>query len=252
MPMTTPFDGYVEKPARVSSTCLVSVARNRYSLRSNSRSSSLMRLRSCRVACGLARSSSGAASAVVALARQLASSCGYAPCERHHARLSASFIAAVVTTASSRLAAVQGVYADPNLPSNQADRCALRRQQPRHRSVFECLSVSSQVRPSSPPPRLIYGGDNYAPCCLTKECYPSAGCRFGSFFTSSFQWSKAVGMWSKAAAVGNAGRAAARCPRSQPMRRRRIVHMSIACRARSARPPSAAKFFRGCFTLRPA
>ena len=32
MPMPLPFDGYVEKPARVSSTCLVSVARNRYSV----------------------------------------------------------------------------------------------------------------------------------------------------------------------------------------------------------------------------
>jgi transposase len=32
MPMTAPFDGYVDKPARVSSTCLVSVARNRYSV----------------------------------------------------------------------------------------------------------------------------------------------------------------------------------------------------------------------------
>ena len=32
MPMPGPFDGYVEKPARVSSTCLVSVARNRYSV----------------------------------------------------------------------------------------------------------------------------------------------------------------------------------------------------------------------------
>jgi transposase len=32
MPMPEPFDGYVEKPARVSSTCLVSVARNRYSV----------------------------------------------------------------------------------------------------------------------------------------------------------------------------------------------------------------------------
>ena len=32
MPMPTPFDGYVEKPARVSSTCLVSVDRNRYSV----------------------------------------------------------------------------------------------------------------------------------------------------------------------------------------------------------------------------
>jgi transposase len=32
MPMPEPFDGYVEKPARVTSTCLVSVARNRYSV----------------------------------------------------------------------------------------------------------------------------------------------------------------------------------------------------------------------------
>ena len=32
MPMPEPFDGYVESPARVSSTCLVSVARNRYSV----------------------------------------------------------------------------------------------------------------------------------------------------------------------------------------------------------------------------
>ena len=32
MPMPAPFDGYVEAPARVSSTCLVSAARNRYSV----------------------------------------------------------------------------------------------------------------------------------------------------------------------------------------------------------------------------
>jgi hypothetical protein len=32
MPMPTPFDGYVEKAARVSSTCLVTVHRNRYSV----------------------------------------------------------------------------------------------------------------------------------------------------------------------------------------------------------------------------
>jgi transposase len=32
MPMPTPFDGYVEKPSRVSSTCLVTVSRNRYSV----------------------------------------------------------------------------------------------------------------------------------------------------------------------------------------------------------------------------
>jgi len=32
MPMVTPFDGYVEQPGRVSSTCLVSAARNHYSV----------------------------------------------------------------------------------------------------------------------------------------------------------------------------------------------------------------------------
>ena len=32
MGMPEPFDGYVERPARVSSTCLVTVARNRYSV----------------------------------------------------------------------------------------------------------------------------------------------------------------------------------------------------------------------------
>ena len=32
LPVSMPFDGYVEKPARVSSTCLVAVARNRYSV----------------------------------------------------------------------------------------------------------------------------------------------------------------------------------------------------------------------------
>ena len=32
MPMLTPFDGYVETLGKVSSTCLVSVERNRYSV----------------------------------------------------------------------------------------------------------------------------------------------------------------------------------------------------------------------------
>jgi len=32
MPMPTPFDGYVERAARVSSTCLVVIGRNRYSV----------------------------------------------------------------------------------------------------------------------------------------------------------------------------------------------------------------------------
>ena len=59
--------------------------------------------------------------------------------------------------------ALQSPSVDPNLARNHVDRCALRRQQPRHRSVLECLSVSSQVRPSSPPPGLwIYGDDNYS------------------------------------------------------------------------------------------
>ncbi len=32
MPMPEPFDGYVENPARASTTCLVAVARNRYAV----------------------------------------------------------------------------------------------------------------------------------------------------------------------------------------------------------------------------
>jgi hypothetical protein len=47
--------------------------------------------------------------------------------------------------------ALQGARANPNFSRNHVDHCALRRQQPRHRSVFECLSVSSQVCPSSAP-----------------------------------------------------------------------------------------------------
>src|SRR5258705_13495477 len=66
-----------------------------------------MRRRSCWVCCGLARASSGSASACVALCRQEASSCGYTPLARHHALLAASSIAAVVSTASNRAAAVQ-------------------------------------------------------------------------------------------------------------------------------------------------
>lgn len=49
-----------------------------------------------------------------------------------------------------------------NLARHYLQRSALRRQQPRHRSVLEFLSVSSQVRPSSPPPGLFYRGDNYS------------------------------------------------------------------------------------------
>ena len=59
--------------------------------------------------------------------------------------------------------ALQGSRSNTNFPRNQLQRCALRRRQPRHRSVLECLSVSSQVHPSSPPPSSwFYRGDNYS------------------------------------------------------------------------------------------
>jgi hypothetical protein len=59
--------------------------------------------------------------------------------------------------------ALQCPRTNTNFPRNQLQRRALRRQQPRHRSVLECLSVSSQVHPSSPPPGLLfYRGDNYS------------------------------------------------------------------------------------------
>src|SRR5882672_266553 len=87
-------------------TSSAAVSANARSLRRSSRSSSLMRRRSCWVCCGLARASSGSASACVALCHQEASSCGYTPLARHHALLAASSIAAVVSTASNRAAAV--------------------------------------------------------------------------------------------------------------------------------------------------
>jgi len=89
---------------RTSSAAVSARAR---SLRSSSRSSSLMRFLSCRVACGLARASSGSASAVVALRCHLSSSAGYTPCSRHQELLPASSRAAAVITASSLAPAVQ-------------------------------------------------------------------------------------------------------------------------------------------------
>jgi hypothetical protein len=65
---------------RTSSAAVSASAR---SLRSRSRSSSLMRLRSARVACGLARASSGSASAVAQLARHLSRSAWKTPRSRH-------------------------------------------------------------------------------------------------------------------------------------------------------------------------
>ena len=115
-----------------------------------------MRLRSCRVACGLARSSSGAASAVVALARHWPRSCGYVPCERHHALLSASFIAAVVTTASSRPAAVQ---AHP--------RAGLDRASSRQRSKISAPIPTSHATKSI---AALSGGSNRANALSLNVC----------------------------------------------------------------------------------
>jgi len=71
---------------------------------------------------------------------------------------------------------------------------------------------------------------------------PPLGCRW--YWVFYLSWSKAVGMWAKGAGGGqrsarSAGVVHGRCP----VRRRRIVHMSTACRARSARPPRPRKFF---------
>jgi hypothetical protein len=66
-----------------------------------------MRRRSCLVWFGLARCSSGPASACVALCRQMIRSLRYTPLARHQAPLAFSPIAAVVNTASNRAATVQ-------------------------------------------------------------------------------------------------------------------------------------------------
>lgn len=92
---------------------------------------------------------------------------------------------------------------------------------------------------------------SWPPCCLTKECYSSGCCRSGCLFESSIV--EGCGHVVEGGGGGQRSRAAARCPRSPPVRRRRIVHMSMACRARSARPPVGAKFSLSCgFRLQPA
>jgi hypothetical protein len=107
---------------------------------------------------------SGVASAVVQLAA-ICPAAEYTPCSRHQALLPASFMAAVVTTASSQAHAVlaqalQGFRSSAKLARHHFQRYGLRRRQLRHRSVRECLSVSCQGRPSSPPPGFVYGGTN--------------------------------------------------------------------------------------------
>ncbi len=67
MAMPAPFDGYVEKAARVSSTCLVSVDRNRYSVLCRLRHNTdyadvlIMPTSACNVVCQAATAAMGAA-----------------------------------------------------------------------------------------------------------------------------------------------------------------------------------------------
>ena len=77
-------------------------------------------------------------------------------------------------------------------------------------------------------------------CCLTKECYPAGCCPSVCLLESLIV--EGCGHVVEGGGGGQRSRVAARCPRSAPVRRRRIVHMSMACRARSARPPSAPIF----------
>ena len=79
----------------------------------------------------------------------------------------------------------------------------------------------------------------WPPCCLTKECYPSGCCRSESLSKSSTV--EGCGHVAEGGGGGQRSRAAARCPRSASVRRRRIVHMSMACRAPSARPRKGVK-----------
>ncbi len=148
------------------STSRAAVSARARSLRSSSRSSSLMRLRSRRVACGLALASSGSASTAVALDHHLSSSAGYTPLSRHHVLLAVSSIAAAVITASSRPAAV---HARPRAGmdcTSSRQRCSVPTTTPisrattstaalsggSNRAVFVCLSVSCHFCSPYPPP----------------------------------------------------------------------------------------------------
>jgi hypothetical protein len=89
------------------STSNAVVSASAFSLCLRSFSSSLIRRRSARVSCAVARASSGCTSAAIALSRHCARSEGKTPFSRHQALRCASSIAAVAITASSRAAAVR-------------------------------------------------------------------------------------------------------------------------------------------------
>ena len=81
---------------------------------------------------------------------------GYAPCERHQALLSASFIAAVVTTASRRPAAV---HARP--------RAGMDRESSRQRSKVPMPIPTSRATTSI---AALSGGNNRATALLLNVC----------------------------------------------------------------------------------
>jgi len=115
-----------------------------------------MRLRSARVACGLARASSGSANAAVQFARHLSNSAGYTPCSRHQALLPASFMAAVVITASSRAPAVQA-----------RPRAGLDCASPRQRSRVPAPTPTSRATTSS---AALSRGSNLATALSLNTC----------------------------------------------------------------------------------
>src|SRR5450830_317706 len=149
------------------------------SFRSSSRSSSLMRVRSLRVACGLARWSCGSLNAAVALVHHLTNSLGYRPCSRHQALLPASGIAAVVMTACNRAAAVharpragmdctssrQRCSVPTPIPTSIATNSTAALSGGNNRATARFLNVCpyrANFFPSSPPPgSWFYRGDNY-------------------------------------------------------------------------------------------
>jgi hypothetical protein len=97
------------------------------------RSNSLTRRRSCRASTALA--ARGSPRPAIASRFQASSSAGYSPCSRHQALRTASSIAAVTITASSRAAAVQR-WLPPTAPLTSAS--------PRQRSSVATLIPTSR------------------------------------------------------------------------------------------------------------
>jgi hypothetical protein len=115
-----------------------------------------MRLRSAAVSLGLARRSSGAAKAWVALARQASSSCGYTPFSRHQALRVDSSMAVVVITALSRAAA-----------DHARSRAGMVSDSDRHRSrVSTDTPISTEISSKE----AVFGGSSLASTLFLKAC----------------------------------------------------------------------------------